>query len=512
MKTPHARTAMVVGAGISGLATANLLAHQGWEVTVLEQSDQLGGRAGWLVDGHFKFDAGPSWYLMPEVFEHYFGLLGRRPQDYFQLVRLDPAYRVFPEGHEPVTIHADLVRDAATFGALEPGAGAQLRAHVQRAGVLYRMAVNHFLYIDRVIPQSFIDTQVLRALPAIPKTLRLNRLIESHFKHPVLRQILQYHSVFLGVSPFKAPSLYALMSYLDFQQGVYYPAGGMYEIVRALERIGGELGVTYRLETPVEHIETTAGRATGVRLSSGQTLAADLVVAATDLHHAEQSLLSPEARSIPDRFWRSRAQPSPSALLLYLGVKGLLPQLSHHNLIFTNDWRSNFADIFTHGRWPKPASMYVSVPSRTDPTVAPPGHENVFVLIPLPAGIKQPSPREQATAADNYIAQLATAIGEPDLASRIVVRRSFGPDDFGARFNTWQSSGLGLGHTWGQSAWFRPGVASKKLANLYYVGADVRPGIGLPMCLISAQLVIKHLTGDRSAGPASTPLSDESAI
>jgi phytoene desaturase len=493
-------TAVVIGGGISGLAAANLLARDGWQVTVLEQGSTLGGRAGQLIQDGFTFDTGPSWYLMPDVFEHYFGLFDRRVDEFFTLTRLDPAYRVFTPQASPVTIHADLAQDAATFEALEPGAGRKLNNHVARATKLYHVSKRHFLYIDRLRPQSFVSPDVLGALSAMPKTASLNSYVEHHFKHPVLRQILQYYSVFLGVSPYKAPSIYALMSHLDFNQGVFYPSGGIYSVIQALISLGRELGVDYQLSTQVTQILTTSGRATGVKLANGKTIAASIVISSADLHHTEQNLLTPSARSLPDSFWE-KAEPSPSALLLYLGVKGRLPQLAHHNLIFTEDWHQNFSDIFEHDTWPHPASMYVSAPSVTDSSVAPPDHENLFVLIPLPASKILPTPAEQTAAADRYIEQLARAIGAPDLKQRLVVRKEFGPAEFSNRFHAWRANALGLGHTWGQSAWWRPGVASSKVAGLYSVGGNVRPGIGLPMCLISAQLVIKNLHADSSDGP-----------
>jgi phytoene desaturase len=508
--TSHPGTALVIGGGVAGLATANLLAQAGWNVTVLEQSTQLGGRAGTFTQDGFTFDTGPSWYLMTDVFEHYFSLFGHTVSDFMQLERLSPAYRVFSGAADPVTVSSNIEQDAATFESLEPGAGKQLRRHVERASQIYQMAKQHFLYVDHLVPRSFVQPDVVGSLRALPKTLRLNSYVERHFKHPVLRQILQYYSVFLGVSPYRAPSLYALMSHLDFSQGVFYPRGGMYEIVKALERLGQEVGVRYALGAEVSHINTLGGRAIGVTLADASTLSADLVVSAADLHHTEQTLLDPDARSLPDRFWRS-AKPSPSALLLYLGIQGRLPQLVHHNLVFTKDWESNFADIFDRDTWPNPASMYVSAPTRTDPSVAPAGDENLFVLIPLPPSATPPTQKQQTQAADMYLDQLAQAIGEPNLKARIVVKRLFGPADFARQFHAWRGNALGLGHTWGQSAWWRPAVKSKRLSNFYTVGGDVRPGIGLPMCLISAQLVMKDLNGDRSDGPAQPKVVGEAS-
>jgi len=482
-----ARRAIVIGGGISGLATANLLAHDGWQVTVLEQRHQLGGRAGLLKAEGFTFDTGPSWYLMTEVFDRYYSLLGYKTGDLLDLVRLDPAYRVFSPERAPITIQSDVEAAAATFESLESDAGQKLRKYLQRAEAMYDLALNQFLYTNFEKPASLINPGLLKHLSLIPRSRSLHVYVAKQFKHPVLRQILEYPGVFLGVSPYKAPALYSLMSHLDIKQGVYYPRGGMYEIIKSMEKIGTDLGVSYRLNTEVTGIDVDDSRAKSISLVSGDTLQADLVISAADLFHTEHSLLQPQQRTYSEAFWK-KAQPGPSALLLYLGIKGRLPQLVHHNLIFTSDWRSNFADVFGGSKWPYPASMYVSAPSRTDPSVAPTGQENLFVLVPLPAAVTH-NEAEQTRHIEQYLDQLAVAINAPDLRSRIIVQKSFGPSEFAEQLNAWQGGALGLGHTWMQSAMFRPGIRSKKVSNLFYVGTNVRPGVGLPMCLISSELV-----------------------
>lgn len=498
------RTAIVIGGGISGLATANLLAKDGWSVDVYEQNEQLGGRAGWLEIDGFKFDTGPSWYLMPEVFDHYFALLGRRLSDYIKLERLSPAYQVFSGHQAPVQIFGDLNRDATTFESLEPGAGTSLRRYVAKADTTYHMAMKHFLYSNFSSAGSLFAPDVWRSLGALPRRPYLNQHVSKHFHQPLLQQIMQYHSVFLGLSPYRAPSLYSLMCYLDFQGGVFYPQGGMYEIIRALEKVGLELGVRHHTSTPVRSITSENGRATGIVLANGSQVAAELVVASGDLHHTETALLAPSDRTYSENYWQ-RAESGPSALLMYLGVKGRLPQLAHHNLLFAGDWRETFGDIFERSSWPKTASMYLCAPSRTDSQVAPDGDENLFVLVPGPALKDSGASQDLDALAATYLAQIAQTIGVPDLEDRIVVKQLFGPADFASNFGAWRGSALGLGHTWSQTAIFRPGVKSRRLKGLYYVGTNVRPGIGLPMCLISAQLVMKSLAGDRSAGPAPLP-------
>jgi phytoene desaturase len=328
----------------------------------------------------------------------------------------------------------------------------------------------------------------------------LNQHVSKHFKQLPLQQILEYPAVFLGASPFQAPAIYHLMSTLDFTQGVYYPDGGLYGIAQSLQQVAEKQGVRFHFDAPVEAINAKDGKAHGLTVA-GQRIAADLVISNADRHFTETILTPEQYRTYPEAAWRRKTS-GPSALLLYLGVKGALPQLQHHNLFFTEAWRQNFDDIFVHKRWPKRPSMYVCKPSAHDPSVAPKGHENVFVLVPLPAGVQAHD--DDHAYARHCLDEIAQQAGIPDLHQRIVNQTMFQPGDFASTFNAWQGSALGLSHVLSQSAMFRPANRSRKLPGLYYVGGDTRPGIGLPMCLISAQLVYKYLTNDHSSGLLTT--------
>lgn len=506
-------SALVIGGGIAGLATAALLAREGEEVTLVEGRDELGGRAGsWERDG-FRFDTGPSWYLMPEVFERFFGLLGTTAGAELDLAPLTPAYRVYaePDGDGPgerVDVVSGRAEVRALFESREPGSGDRIEAYLDSAGDAYDLAVTRFLYDSYATTAGLRDPEVLRRLPQLAPLLTrsLSRHIEKRFSDPVLQQILGYPAVFLGGSPYGVPSLYHLMSHLDLSQGVLYPAGGLTEVIRAIERLARAAGVTIRTEAPVGRIVTDGARATGVELASGEILTADVVVSTADLHHTETALLPRELQSYPQSWWDKRV-PSPGALLVLLGVDGELPELAHHTLMFTREWSEGFDAIFgRETRIPDPASLYVCTPSITDPTVAPAGSSNIFMLVPIPAdpsighgGIDgQGDPRVEE-AADRAIAQVAAWAGIPDLAARIRVRRTIAPGDFADDLHAWRGNSLGLAHTLGQSAMFRPKNASKKVSGLYYAGASALPGIGLPMCLISAELAVERIHRDAPA-------------
>ena len=524
-RTASGRRVVVVGGGIAGLATAALLASRGFDVDLLEKNDELGGRVGSIERDGFRFDTGASWYLMPDVFEHFFSLLGVPVGSVLDLEVLDPSYRVFFEGQaEPVDLRPDAAHNRAVFESLEPGAGAALDAYLRSAGDTYDLALRSFLYNSFDSPTSLLDVELARRVPRLGRLLTrsLNSHVSDRFSDHRLRQILGYPAVFLGSSPDRAPSMFHLMSHLDLGDRVLYPHGGFTRLIAAIaeqaERHGARLHTGARVTRILadEHPGGRRGRVTGVEYvpadGAARRLAADVVVGAADLHHLETALLPRSLQTHPETAWRGRS-PGPGAVLAMLGVDGALPQLPHHSLFFTADWDQNFGDIFgRETRVPEPASVYVCKPSHTDPTVAPPGCENLFVLVPVPADVAIGGGGDDGggsaaveRAADAAIDRISRWADVPDLNRRILVRHTVGPRDFAQRYHSWRGGALGLEHTLRQSAFFRPGNASARVHGLLYAGASTLPGVGLPMCLISAELVLKRLTGDRSATAMSAP-------
>jgi phytoene desaturase len=523
------RRVVVVGGGVAGLATAALLAADGHDVELFEKNDALGGRAGsWEQDG-FRFDTGPSWWLMPEVFDHFFRLLGTTTEEQVELVRLDPGYRVFFEGVPgSIDVAADEQGNRDLFESIEPGAGERLGDYLRSAREAYDLAVDRFLYTSFETPAAFLGRRVLAHGPRLAGLLArsLESYVAARFSDRRLRQVLGYPAVFLGSSPDRTPAMYHLMSWLDLADGVQYPSGGFTRLVEALADLARQRGARLHTGSAVTEVLTcrrTAGRGdrrrvrvTGVRVvdADGTTreVPADVVVGAADLHHVETRLLPEDLQTYPQRWW-DKAVSGPGAVLVQLGVTGRLPELEHHSLFFTEDWHANFDAIFgTPTRVPDPASIYVCKPSATDDTVAPPDHENLFVLVPVPpdpdigrGGVDGAGDPLVEAIADRAIDLVARWADVPDLADRVVVRRTVGPADFVADVNAWCGGALGPAHVLKQSAFFRAGNVSRKVRDLYYAGASTVPGIGLPMCLISAELVRKRLAGDTSVGPSTEP-------
>ncbi|RNE48767.1 phytoene desaturase [Corynebacterium alimapuense] len=531
-RTP--KTAVVIGAGVAGLATAALLAKEGVQVTVVEKIDTVGGRAGDLVVADqpgFRWDTGPSWYLMPEAFDHFYRLLGTTSEQQLNLVDLTPAYRVFPEKYGPVDVPSGVDAAAELFEEIEPGAGQGLVDYLDSAGDAYQIALDRFLYTTFSSLGPFVHSDVRERAGQLTKLLTqsLEDFVNKRFQDTRLRQILTYPAVFLSSRPETTPALYHLMSHTDLTLGVKYPIGGFTSVIESFHRLALEQGVQLRLNTEVTAILTEKNgrktQATGVRVHSSEgkleEITADIVVSGADLHHTENHLLPTKLRTYPEKYFASR-DPGIGTVLVMLGVRGKLPQLVHHNLLFSDDWSTDFSAVFDGPRSERPLdssqSIYISMPSITDPDVAPEGHENLFILIPVPAAeslghgdtFRDEGSLAVEAIADAAITQISEWADIPDLAERIVARHTVGPADFSERYNAWRGGSIGPAHTLRQSAFFRGRNTSSKVDNLYYAGATTVPGVGVPMCLISAENVIKRIHGD--SDPAALPEPDSGDI
>lgn len=525
------RRAVVIGAGVAGLSTAGLLARRGYEVTLLERGDTVGGRAGTLtVDDApgFRWDTGPSWYLMPEAFDRFFSLMGTSTSEQLDLRELSPGYRLLPEGLDPVDVPVGEDAVAELFESLEPGAGAEIRRYLAEAGDTYRIAVDRFLYTGFTSPAPFLGPEVARRAVRLVRLLAgsLEGLVNRRFRDRRLRQILSYPAVFLSSRPSQTPALYQLMSFTDLVQGVKYPSGGFAAVVEALRQLAVTNGVDIRTGADVTGIVTDRDRANplrqipgvgravaavssaralgvNVRTSAGEEfIPADVVVSAADLHHTETGLLPDGLQTYPERRWRG-ADPGVGAVVVMLGVEGELRELAHHTLIFSEDWTPDFAAVFDTvpgGPGHKASrSVYVSRTSATDPDAAPEGYENLFVLVPAACDPSMGSSNIDAIA-DVTLDMIAQRAGVPDLVDRVVVRRTLGPADFAERYNSWRGWALGLAHTLTQSAFMRGTNRSRTVSNLYYAGSTTTPGVGVPMCLISAENAVTRIS--RSGGPS----------
>jgi phytoene desaturase len=493
---------VIIGAGLGGLGLAAMLAKRGYTVHVFEKNDMVGGRASVLEESGYRFDTGPSWYLMPDFFEHFFETIDKDIDDYLDLSRLSPSYRVFfkDTSVDPVDIYSDIQKDAPTFSQLENGAGEALRSYLADAKKMYEISKGHFIYRNYDSFLDFFDPEVMRygaQLPALFQSAHART--KQYFDRPEVQKLIEYAFLFLGTDPRDAPGVYGVMNYVDFKYGVYYPDGGIYAVVESLRKICEDFGVSIHTDTAVDGIVTELDTCSGIRLADGAEIEADIVVSNADRHFTDTSLLPDTHQEFSKQYWKGR-QLAPSAFLMYLGVDRKLPSLTHHNFVFSRDWHANFDAIFDNNTLPKDPSFYICKSSATDDTVAPAGKENVYVLVPISAGLTLSSDRKK-----NYMKSvldtLARQIGVTDLYEDVEYQKLFTTADFKRKFNSFQGSALGLSHTLLQSAYFRPNNVHPQLKNMYYVGANTNPGIGMPMVLASAELVYKRIEGISHAQP-----------
>ena len=483
--------AVIVGAGFGGLSVAALLAKGGFDVTVIEKNEQPGGRASVHRDGGFTFDMGPSWYLMPDVYDRFFAEFGKSPKDYFPLARLDPSYRVFFADERVADVSADLGKNYDLFESFEPGGAEKLRGYLAEAEETYGITMSDLLYREYRSIFDFFDRRLLAGGRKLHPFENLESFVKKRFSSDEARKVVQYSIGFLGGSPRNTPSFYHIMTHIDMNMGVWYPEGGMRAVVEALVSLGREFGVEYRYNEPATAIDVEGGTARRVvtPLGAHET---DVVVVNADYPFAEMHLLPDGSRSYPASYWAKKVL-APSTFVAYLGVDRVVEGLAHHNIFLERDWEEGFETIFDPKKaaWPTGPSFYVNVPSRTDPTAAPEGCDTLFVLAPLAPGIED-TPELRERFYDHLMSRMEEILGE-SIRDSVVTRRIFALSDFSNRYNAYRGTALGLSHTLRQTALWRPAHRSRRVPNLYYAGQYTHPGIGVPMTLISSQIVAREL-------------------
>jgi phytoene desaturase len=467
------------------LSAASFLARAGWQVTLLEKNAGPGGRARVFEAEGFTFDMGPSWYWMPGVFEQYFEEFGKKVSDYYELLRLDPSYQVIFGENDTLDIPAGMPQLRQLFESLEPGSAARLDEFLAQAAYKYEVGINKFVHLPSRSVLEFVDWEIVKGAVRLDLLQSMAKHARKFFSHPKLLKLIEFPVLFLGATPENTPALYSLMNYADLALGTWYPKGGMHQIVRGMVAVAEELGVKIEYSQEVQEIVVAQGRTTGVRTATG-FWPADAVVAGADYHHIEQQVLAPEYRHYSPAYWDSRTM-APSSLLFYLGVNRKLANLLHHNLFFDEDFSQHAHEIYEAPQWPSRPLFYASVPSKTDPTVAPAGQENLFLLIPVAPDLDDP----EATREKYYnmlMDRLEKHCGH-SIREHVVYKRSYAHRDFVADYHSFKGNAYGLANTLKQTAILKPSLKSKKVGNLYFTGQLTVPGPGVPPSLISGQVV-----------------------
>lgn len=484
----------VVGAGLGGIGAAVRLAAQGHRVTLVEKNATPGGKLNLVEAGGFRFDTGPSLVTLPGVLSETFHAAGRRMEDYLTLEPLEPICRYRYRDGSSLDISSHLPRLVAEVGGFAPGDVTGLFRFMAYARRMFERAGPVFLLRERPRLLDLISRRGLDAL-RVDAHISMDRAVRRFFKDPRMVQLFDRYATYNGSSPFKAPATLAMIPYLEIVGGGYYVKGGLYRIVEALMEVARELGVRFMPECEVEQINLepnrgfSGGRATGLRLKDGSDLRAEAVIVNADPMYAY-------ARLVPEIFRderllkrMQRLEPSCSGFVLLLGVRGDYPELAHHNIYFSRDYRSEFDYIFER-REPAPdPTIYVACTSKSDPTQAPPGHSNLFVLVNAPAlspDIYWPARRDLYR---DHILGCLESCGLRGLRERIVFQETITPLDFQEKYNAWQGSLYGLSSNSRSTAFLRPPNRAPGVSNLFFVGGSVHPGGGIPLVLLSARLV-----------------------
>jgi 1-hydroxy-2-isopentenylcarotenoid 3,4-desaturase len=482
---------VIVGAGFGGMSAAALLARDGFDVTVIEKNEQPGGRGSVYQEAGYTFDMGPSWYLMPDVYEKFFADFGKKPEDLFTLEKLDPLYRIFFYDKAIYDISPELEENYQLFESFEEGGGDKLKSYLASSRELYEFSVNEMLYKDYRSVLDLLSGKLLLKAPKLRLWENLQHYVNKQFKSDQARKILEYAIGFLGGSPQNTPSFYHLVSHADLTLGVWYPQGGMREIVKVVRDLAESYGAEFIYNEPVELLEIHENRVKRV-ITNKAVYEPDMVVVNADYHHGEVDLLTPEHRTYDETYWEKKIL-SPSAMVAYLGVNRRVEGLAHHNLFLERDWDDGFNAVFNpmQTSWPENPSYYVNVPSLTDESAAPPGCDTLYILAPLAPGLED-TPQLREDFYNRIMDDLEGKL-EDKIREDVVVKKLFALNDFQDRYNAYKGTAFGLTHTLDQTALFRPAHRSKKVENLYYTGQYTHPGIGVPMTMVSSQMVAREI-------------------
>jgi phytoene desaturase len=484
------KKAIVIGSGVAGLSAAAYLAKGNYEVTILEKNDSPGGRARQFKAEGFTFDMGPSWYWMPDVFEKFYQDFGFTTSDFYELIRLDPSYRVIAKNGEAVEIPANMHELEALFEKFEPGSAERLRKFLKEAAYKYEVGINDLVYKPSLSLLEFADLRLLKGLLKMDVLSNMRKYVSSVVSHPFLQELMEFPVLFLGALPENTPALYSLMNHADFTLGTWYPQGGMFNIIEAFLKVAQKQGAQLCLNQEVVKIISENGIAKGVQTHTDY-FEADVVIGAADYHHLDQKVLEPAQRNYTAQYWDKRKL-APSCLLYYVGLNKRLKNAVHHTLFFDTDFGLHAQEIYTQPKWPSNPLFYASVPSVTDPSVAPAGCENLFLLIPIAPGITGDTEDIREAYFEKIIKRLEQQLGE-SILPHVVYKRSYSVSDFKNDYHAFKGNAYGLANTLDQTAILKPSLKSKKIKNLYFAGQLTVPGPGVPPSIISGKVAATQI-------------------
>ncbi len=491
------KKAIVIGAGFSGISSACYLAKEGFEVEIIEKNDGPGGRASKFSSNGFTFDMGPSWYWMPEIFESFFENFGSSVDTHYNLLRLDPGYRIYFDQNEFIDIPALKKEIFKLFESQEPGSSKNLEKFLQEAAYKYQVGIHEFVYKPSLSIKEYFDWRLIKSVFKLQMLKSMSKYVDGLFKHKYLRELLKFPVLFLGATPEKTPAMYSLMNYADLIGGTWYPMGGMHKIIEGMVKVAKSLGVTFSFNQEVIKVTTSNNQVSKV-ITPSNTYVSDVVICSADYQHFDQKVLDKKDRSYSEKYWNSRTM-APSSLLFFIGVNKKIKNLLHHNLFFDADFKKHAEQVYESPQWPTKPLFYACCPSKTDASVAPEGHENLFLLMPIAPGLTKDDEHIRSKYFEIMMGRMEKITSE-NIRDHIVYKKSFGLKDFNHRYNSFKGNAYGLANTLKQTALFKPSLKSKKLNNLYYTGQLTVPGPGVPPSIISGQVVANQIVKEYTDG------------
>ena len=479
----------IIGSGFSGLSTATYLSKQGYSVDIFEKNSTAGGRCRILKAEGFTFDIGPSWYWMPDVFEDFFKDFNNNVNDFYNLKRLDPSYRVYFKKEDYLDLPSSLKELSELFESIEPGASKNLNIFLNNAETKYEVGMKKLVHKPGKSIMEFWDMDVIKNVGKLQILKPFSKYIRKYFKNERLIKILEFPVLFLGAKPSKTPALYSLMNFADLKLGTWYPEGGMYKIIEAMVSQAESLGAKFHYNSPITKISQNE-KNNPVLTVNGNEKEYDFVVGSADYHHIEQDLLEAKYRNYNEAYWSKKTM-APSSLIFYLGINKKLNALEHHNLFFDEDFDKHAVEIYDTPKWPEKPLFYVAAPSKSDDTIAPAGMENLFILIPVAPGLKD----DESTREKYYqivMKRLENITGE-SVVEHVIYKKSYAHNDFIEDYNAYKGNAYGLANTLKQTSIFRPSIQNKKIKKLYYAGQLTVPGPGIPPAIISGKIVASEI-------------------
>ena len=480
----------ILGAGFSGLSAACYATKKGYEVHVFEKHTIAGGRARqFKTSNGFTFDMGPSWYWMPDVFEDFFNDFGYTTKDFYELKSLNPQFEIIFD-EEKLQVPEKYSDLRALFERFEIGAADKLDHFMHAAKNKYEVGMKQFIYKPCHSWMEFASFQILKNATQLDLLTNFSDYVGKFFKNNKLKMIMEFPVIFLGAAPSHIPALYSLMNYGGYALGTWYPLGGFYEVIKAMQQVAENLNVKFHFNTEIKSIHILGKQAKAIEINTGEILHFDEVISSMDYQHTEK-LLPQEFRNYDDKYWKSRTF-APSCLIFYLGIKGKIEKLKHHTLFFEHELDNHIHNIYTDKKWPEKPLFYVCCPSKTDPTVAPLDDENLFLLMPVANDIEDTEQiREQYFR--EMISRIEKHTGISNLENRIVYKKSYCVNNFKEDYNAYGGNAYGLANTLKQTAVLKPTIRNKKLKNLHYTGQLTVPGPGVPPSIISGKIVANEI-------------------